>query len=62
MTKRINQRKKKEQKNKNQNEEIDEEICESENVDGNPQATPASAKTAYEEDEDDTQNVSCRQM
>jgi len=52
---------KKKKDKKSKSEEV-EELCESENIDGNPQATPASAKTAYEEDEEDNQNVSCRQM
>jgi len=47
----------------NQNEEDSlEELCDTEDVDGNPHATPASAKSAYDEDEEESQNVSCRQM
>jgi len=57
-------KKKKAKNNKNENppEEDIEELCQTEDVDGNPHATPASAKSAYDEDEDEDQNVSCRQM
>jgi len=60
-TKKPKKKKGKNAQNKNQNEEC-EEFCETEDVDGNPHATPASAQSAYEEDDDEAQNVSCRQM
>jgi len=56
-----NKSKKKKGKNKNQNDEETEEV-ETEDVDGNPHATPASAKSAYDDDDEEGQNVSCRQM
>jgi len=50
--------------NKNQSDENEEheEPCEAETVDGTPHATPASAKSAYDEDEDESQTTTCRQM
>merc|ERR1712048_770170 len=38
------------------------EECECHSVDGNPKATPASASNYYQDDEDDGDNVQCRQM
>jgi len=49
-------------KNQNEQNEESEELCESEDVNGTPHQTPASAQSAYDEDEDEGQNVSCRQM
>merc|ERR1712157_277013 len=37
------------------------EECECHSVDGNPKATPASASNYYQDDEDDGDNVQCRQ-
>jgi len=39
------------------------EECECHSVDGNPKATPAAARNAYtQEDDDEQENVQCRQM
>jgi len=57
-------------KNKNQTAEDEEEEdqgpieshVEAETVDGAPAVTPASSKSAYDEDEEENQGVSCRHM
>lgn len=61
-SKKKNEAKNNKNQNKQEEEEETEQHCETEDVDGNPHATPASAKSAYEEDDDEGQNVSCRQM
>merc|ERR1712129_657951 len=38
------------------------EECECHSVDGNPKATPAAARSAYQQDEEQDENVQCRQM
>lgn len=61
-TKKSKKKKTKNAQNKSEQSEESEELCETEDVDGKPHATPASAQSAYDEDEDEGQNVSCRQM
>jgi len=53
-----------EEMNVDEEEDIDDMIEEVEchSVDGNPKATPASASNYYQEDQDDGENVQCRQM
>jgi len=58
-----------ENKKENQNEEEEEEEeedleihAEAETVEGEPAVTPASSKSAYDEDEEENQGVSCRHM
>merc|ERR1712129_101058 len=56
--------------NKQQQQQFDDasdsddliEECECHSVDGNPKATPAAARSAYQQDEEQDENVQCRQM
>jgi len=46
----------------NEDNEPLEIFCEVTTVEGEPEVTPASSKSAYDEDEEENQGVSCRHM
>lgn len=59
------QKKRKNKKKSSDRMDLDEDFVEeviADDIDGDPHATPASARSAYDEDDDETEGVQCRQM